>query len=166
MTDALRILDGSMVARIATISKTGRPHVNPLYFRLADGHIHLGTATNTLAAHNVRANPDVQILFEVERSVNDRRMLRVDGVGTVRTDSDVLKAYRNDIARKYVVTPRGLWNMLVHPRQWGPMRRHLAGGAACVIDVTPTAMELFVEPVRRPAMRHSPPTSRPVSSST
>jgi hypothetical protein len=33
--------------------------------------------------------------------------------------------------------------MLVHPRQWLPMRRHLGGGAACVIDVEPTSTELL-----------------------
>jgi hypothetical protein len=45
-----------------------------------------------------------------------------------------------------MVDPGGLWNLLVHPRQWLPMRRHLSGGGACVIDVTPIAVELLVEP--------------------
>ena len=57
------ILEKAMVARIATMSRNGRPHLNPLYFVVADGHVHLGTAGYTLAAHNVEANPTVQILF-------------------------------------------------------------------------------------------------------
>lgn len=137
------LLGRAMVARIATVSRTGRPHVNPLYFVVEDGHVYLGTATYTLAAHNVGANPAVQILFEVERDPADRRILRMDGTAVVRTDPPLMARYRRAVARKYVVTPRGLWNMLVHPRQWGPMRRHLGGGAACVIDVSPTAVELL-----------------------
>ena len=60
------ILARAMVARIATISRNGRPHVNPLYFVVEHDHVHLGTATYTLAAHNARANPAVQVLFEIE----------------------------------------------------------------------------------------------------
>jgi general stress protein 26 len=136
------ILGKAMVARIATVSKNGRPHVNPLYFVVEDGHIHLGTATFTLASHNVRANPTVQILFEIESEPDDRRVLRLDGTAVVRTDAALMKQYRRGVARKYIVTPLGLWNMLVHPRQWRPMRRHLAGGSACVLDATPTSWEL------------------------
>lgn len=132
-----------MVARIATVSSNGRPHLNPLYFVLADDHIHLGTADYTLAARNVRANPTVQILFEVESDPDDDLLLRVDGVATVRTDRELLRRYTRADARKYVLTPGGLWNFVTHPAQWLPMRRHVTGGRACVIDVEPTAAELL-----------------------
>ncbi len=140
------IVELAMVARIATVSRTGRPHVNPLYYLEEDGHIHLGTATHTLASHNVGANHRVQVLFEVEGAPSDRRILRMDGTAVVRTDEPLMKRYRRGVARKYIVDPGGLWNLLVHPRQWSPMRRHLGGGRACVIDVTPTAVELLVRP--------------------
>jgi nitroimidazol reductase NimA-like FMN-containing flavoprotein (pyridoxamine 5'-phosphate oxidase superfamily) len=138
------ILGRAMVARIATVSRRQRPHVNPLYFVVIDGRIHLGTATYTLATHNVGANRDVQILFEVESAPTDRRILKLDGTAVVRTETEMLRRYRRAVARKYILTRRGIWNMLTHPRQWVPMRRHLRGGAACVIDVTPTATELLV----------------------
>jgi hypothetical protein len=35
--------------------------------------------------------------------------------------------------------------MLTYSRQWHPMRRHVTGGAACVLDVSPTAVELLFE---------------------
>ena len=142
---AADVLERAMVARIATVSKNGRPHVNPLYFVVVDGHVHLGTATYTLAAHNVRANPHVQILFEIESAPDDARILRIDGTGVVRTDAPLMQLYRRRVTRKYIATPGGLWNMLTHPRQWHPMRRHLTGGAACVLDVSPTAVELLFE---------------------
>jgi general stress protein 26 len=137
--EARSLLDAAMVARIATVSSGGRPHVNPLYFVVDGDRIHLGTATVTLAARNVRANPEVQILFEVEADPEDRRLLRVDGTAVVSTEAGLLRRYRNRDARKYVLTGRGLWNLLAHVRQWRPMSRHLRGGDACVIDVTPTS---------------------------
>lgn len=145
------VLGRAMVARIATVSKNGRPHVNPLYFVVVGGHVHLGTATYTLAAHNVGANPFAQILFEVESDPADTRTVRIDGSVVIRTDPDSLRRYRRRVARKYVITPGGLWNMLTHPRQWRPMRRHLRGGAACVLDVSPTRIDVLAGPAdRRP----------------
>lgn len=148
ITDAAlsEVFERAMVARIATVSKGGRPHVNPLYFVVADGHIHLGTSTTTLAAHNVRAVPAVQILFEVESEPGDARILRVGGTAVVRTDPPLMRLYRRRVARKYIVTPGGLRNMLAHPRQWRPMRRHLSGGSACVLDVSPAGIEVLGGP--------------------
>jgi len=139
-------VDQGMVARIATISGTGRPHVNPIYFVEDSDRLHLGTATYTLAARNVEATPAVQVLLDIEAERDDLRLLRMTGTATVRTDAPTLDRYRKAVARKYVVHPRGLWNMLVHPRQWRPMRRHLSGGEACVIEFTPTNMEVVEAP--------------------
>ena len=62
----LDILRRSMVARIATLSRSGRPSVNPLYFIYLNGKIWLGTPEWTLAARNVKADPRVSVLFNVE----------------------------------------------------------------------------------------------------
>ena len=144
------ILERAMVARIATVSKNGRPHVNPLYFVAQEGHIVLGTATFTLAAHNVGANASVQILFEIESAADDPRILRMTGTAVVRTDLSLLRMYRRRVTRKYIATPRGLRNLLMHPHQWRPLRRHVSGGSACVLDVSPTSVELLIRGVDRP----------------
>ena len=96
------------------------------------------------------ANPAVQILFEVEGAPSDGRMARVDGTATVRTDPEVQERYRSAVARKYVITPRGLWNMAVHPRQWGPLRRHVSSDAGCVLDVTVTGVAWLTRPGAQP----------------
>lgn len=70
----------AMVARIATVSRNGRPHVNPLYFVCGNGKIYLGTTDRTLAALNVKANPRVTILFDIESEPDDRRILRIQGM--------------------------------------------------------------------------------------
>ncbi len=149
----LDILERSMVARLASMSRRGRPHVNPLYFIVTDGHIHLGTATATLAAHNVGANPQVQVIFEDERNPTDRRMLRIDGEAVVRTDPALMESYRRGVARKYVIHPPGLWNMLVHTHRWLPMRRYTSAAEACVIDVTPVSIEIIEDRSRLARLR-------------
>ncbi len=137
-----------MVARLATISRSGRPHVNPIYFVLSDGRIHLGTVTGTLAARNVRANPAVQILFEVEADPSDRRILRLEGTAVVRTEPVLRRDYRRRISRKYFRSLPGLWMSLTHLRQLFLTRSYLftgdAGSRHCVIEVEPTSVEMLV----------------------
>ncbi|MEZ4517271.1 MAG: pyridoxamine 5'-phosphate oxidase family protein [Chloroflexota bacterium] len=58
----------AMVARVATLSRNGRPSITPLYFVYVDDHIWLGTADWTLAARSVKVNPRVSVLFQLERS--------------------------------------------------------------------------------------------------
>lgn len=137
-TDAVELIERARVARIATVSKNGRPHVNPLYYFVDGGRVVLGTSLDTLAARNAATNERVQVLFEDESTPDDERELRVDGTARVRTDPDVLKRYRRAIARRYVVTPRGLVNLLRHARQWRAFRHHVSSGDGCVIEVVPT----------------------------
>lgn len=137
-----------MVARLATVSRTGRPHVNPIYFVLSDGRIHLGTVTGTLAARNVRANPAVQILFEVESNPTDRRILRMEGTAVIRTEPALCRNYRRHISRKYFRSLPGLWMSLAHLRQLLLTRSYLftgeTGSRHCVIEVEPTSVEMLV----------------------
>src|SRR5581483_11989911 len=68
-----------MVARIATLSRAGRPSVTPLYFVVLDDHIWLGTVDWTLAARNVRSDQRASILFAVEQEPASHHVLRITG---------------------------------------------------------------------------------------
>lgn len=143
------ILRRAMVARIATLSRNRRPHVNPLYFVLLDDRIQLGTVDRTLVVLNVRASPQVTILFDDERRPSDRRVLRLRGRATVSTDPDVGRAYRRGIVRKYFQNWRGLAHILIHAPSLPLMRRYHAThskGEACVIEVVPDEAELLRVP--------------------
>ena len=143
------ILRRAMVARIVTVSRKGRPHVNPLYFVCGDGRIYLGTSDRTLAALNVKANPRVMILLNVEREPSDRRVLRIRGRATVRTDSGLRRWYVRRDVWKYFMSWRGLGNALVHARLLFVVRRYLSSGAkgkACVLEVLPEEAELLTAP--------------------
>jgi hypothetical protein len=136
-----------MIARIATLSGSGRPSINPLYFVYLNGRIWLGTAAWTLAARNIQAEPLVSVLFAVERNPSDRRVLRISGRARVRTDREVQRRYTLRVARKYVLTPSGIRGYLAHIRQLSLMRRYhgqsAAKGPACVIEVIPEQAELL-----------------------
>jgi general stress protein 26 len=143
------ILRRAMVARIATVSRNGRPHVNPLYFVCGNGKIYLGTTDRTLAALNVKADPRVTILFNIEREPNDRTVLRIRGDATVRTDSKLCRWYVRRDLRKYIMTPRGLANSLTHARLLPLVRRFVSSGEKgkeCVIEVRSEEAELLTAP--------------------
>ena len=131
----------SMVARIATLSRSGRPSFTPLYFVYVTDHIWLGTADWTLAAREAKADPRVSILFQIERKPNDRRVLRVRGNATVRTDARIMRHSNVRMALKYILTPGGICNHLSNRRLLEADRRYhaqsAAKGLACIIDVTP-----------------------------
>jgi hypothetical protein len=143
----LTILQRCMVARIATLSCTGRPSINPLYFVYLNSRIWLGTSEWTLAARNVKADPRVSILFEVERDRSARLILRISGRASVRTDLKAQRSYNLRVARKYVLTPGGIRHYLAHVRQLKLQRIYHAQaaekGQACVIEVTPLHVELL-----------------------
>ncbi len=142
------ILRRSMVARIASLSRHGRPSVNPLYFIHRKGKIWLGTADWTLAARNVKADPRVSVLFELEQEAHDRRILRISGRASVRGDQSVQRSYGLRVARKYLLSPGGIRNILNHLRQFWLHRHYRAQnaqkGRACVIEVIPEQVELLV----------------------
>jgi nitroimidazol reductase NimA-like FMN-containing flavoprotein (pyridoxamine 5'-phosphate oxidase superfamily) len=143
----LDVMRRSMVARIATLSRNGRPSINPLDFVYVNGHIWLGTVEWTLAVRNVKADPRVSVLFEVEQDPSDLRVLRIRGRASVRTDQKAQRSFNLRAARKYLLTPGGIRDILAHMRQL-PLRLHYMAqsvekGQPCVIEVTPEQAEFL-----------------------
>ncbi len=145
---ALDILKRCMVARIATLSRNGRPSVNPLYFIHLDGLIWLGTPDWTLSVRNIKADPRVSLLFGIEQDLHDQRVLRINGRASVRSDRQTQQSYGIRVARKYILTADGIRNWLSHPRQLWLRRYYTAQSAqkghSCVIEVIPEQVELIV----------------------
>jgi general stress protein 26 len=143
------ILRRAMVARIATVSRNGRPQVNPLYFVCRDGKIYLGTVERTLAALNVKNDPRVTILFNIEGEPKDRRVLRIRGSAIVRTDSKLCRWYVRRDLRKYIMSRRGVGNTFAHVRLLPAVRRFVSSGEKgreCVLEVRPEKAEFLTTP--------------------
>lgn len=140
-------LSRSMVARVATQSRSGRPSITPLYFVCVQGHIWLGTSSWTLAAREAKANPRVSVLFQMEKNKDDRRILRVTGSCKLLTDAKTIRSNNFRTALKYILTPGGIWHYLAHLRRFQLNRRYHAQsaqkGLASVIDVTPEQFEFL-----------------------
>lgn len=139
------LLRRARVARIATLSRSGRPSITSIYFVAPGGHVWLGTASWTLAAREAQADPRVSLLFNLERDPRDRRVLRVTGRAAVRTDAASVRAYGWRVALKYIAQPGYLLNQLAHRRQFALVNRYhaqsRAKGTTCIIDVTPEQLE-------------------------
>lgn len=144
-----RIVRGAMVARVATLSRNGRPSVTPIYFVYQSGRILIGTVDWTLAARNAKADARVIVLLEVERDPPGRPVLRITGLAEVRTDARAQRSYNARAAGKYILTPGGLRHYLAHIRQLRSMRRYhaqsTARGRPCVLDVTPQRVQVIAE---------------------
>lgn len=136
------VLARAMVARLGTVSRTGRPHVNPIYFVVVGGRMWMGTTSTTLAARNVAATGVAQVLLEVEEDPADRRMVRIDGRARLVHEPAVLRRYKRLDARKYFRSARGVRMAVTHLRQLYLTSRYLSsartGATHCVIEVTPT----------------------------
>jgi len=149
LTDALvqHLLERAMVARMATVSRSGRPHVNPNYFVVDDSRLWLGTTTGTLAARNVAVNPAVQLLFEIEEDPTDSRLMRITGTAAIRTEPDLLKEYKRRDVRKYFRSLRGLLTSLRHLHRVFLTSKYLStsdpANRHCVIEVEPIRIEIL-----------------------
>lgn len=146
------VLERGMVARLATMSRSGRPHVSPNYFVLDGSRLWLGTTTGTLTARNVAANPTVRVLVENERDSEDERLVLIAGIATIRTDQGLLREYKRRDARKYFRTLQGLLMSIRHLRRLLLTSRYLSSSDAssrhCVIEIAPTVIEMLESPER------------------
>jgi hypothetical protein len=143
-----RFLRRAMVARIATLSRSGRPSVTPLYFHCTGEHLWLGTSSWTLAAREVQSGSRVSVLFQVERDPREQRILRVSGSAVVRTDAETLRASNRAQAFKYLLSPVGLWHQVLHLHLTRLVRQYRAqnggkGGVPCVIAVNAEQVEFI-----------------------
>ncbi len=137
----------SMVARLATLSRSGRPSITPLYFVYMHGHVCLGTAVWTLAAREAQANPRVSVLLQNEQNRHDRRTMRITGRANVRTDARMMRSSALRMALKYVLAPGALRNRLSNLHLLQAEVRYkaqsAAKGPACIIEVTVERVEFL-----------------------
>jgi hypothetical protein len=137
----------AMIARIATLSRNGRPSINPLYFVFTKGVIWLGTDDWTLAARNVSSDARVSVLFALEKDRLDERILRVTGSARICKDQKMLRSYNLRVAFKYILPLAGILNALAHIHQIPLKLTYNAQGrqkgVPCIIEVTPEQVEFL-----------------------
>jgi PPOX class probable F420-dependent enzyme len=91
--EARRLLAGSRVARLATVSVEGRPHLVPIVFAIAGDMLYFAVdakpkkTTHLARLRNIAANPSVCVLADhYEEDWTRLWWVRADGTARVVTD--------------------------------------------------------------------------------
>jgi PPOX class probable F420-dependent enzyme len=95
------LLTGSRTAKLATISRDGRPSVVPVWFDLEGDELVFETDGSSAKARNIEANPDVAICVDDERFpfafVSIRGRARAERLAPAQ-----LLSWTTRISRRYV----------------------------------------------------------------
>ncbi len=106
--DPQACFDRSRVARLATVTPGGQPHLVPVVFAVAPGVVYTAvdakpkTTQRLRRLANIESNPHVSLL--VDHYADDWTQLwwvRVDGTAAVHTDGDAVDIGRRLLRAKY-----------------------------------------------------------------
>jgi PPOX class probable F420-dependent enzyme len=103
--DVLRFLaEGTRTGQLATASRTGRPHVAPIWFVVDGDDLVFTTGKASVKGRNLRANPRAALTVDVSEFPYDFAVVR-GPVTVVDTPPDLL-AWTTRIAERYVPAGR------------------------------------------------------------
>jgi PPOX class probable F420-dependent enzyme len=101
-------LTGSAVARLATVTNEGRPHIVPIVFAIDDGTLYFAVdkkpkkTTDLMRLRNIAANPAVSVLVDhYEDDWTKLWWVRADGTASVVTDRAETERAIDMLAKKY-----------------------------------------------------------------
>jgi hypothetical protein len=140
-----RWLERCMIARVATRSPRGGAFVTPLWFVVEGTRLLVSTSGASVTVRNVRADPEVVLLCDAESGPREDRTLRLWGRATLHEGFPSARAIAR-LARKYYLTPRGLWCELSHFHRWPLRQRYYGQARATVIEVEPQRVEWVAMP--------------------
>jgi PPOX class probable F420-dependent enzyme len=108
LAEVKRRLATSFVARLATVSAVGRPHVVPICFALDDLTLYFAVdakpkrTTDLKRLRNISANPAVAILIDhYEEHWDKLWWVRVDGSARIVTEHDEIDRALDMLAERY-----------------------------------------------------------------
>jgi PPOX class probable F420-dependent enzyme len=91
--DARRLFAEARVARLATVTEAGRPHVVPVTFAVDGGHIYIAvdakpkTTRNLRRLRNIRGDPRVAVLADhYDEDWASLWWVRADGLAVIEED--------------------------------------------------------------------------------
>jgi PPOX class probable F420-dependent enzyme len=106
--EARERLDQAKVARLATVSEDGTPHIVPFIFALEGDTLYFAVdakpkkTTNLKRLKNIAANPSVSVLADhYEDNWNRLWWVRVDGTARVVKDSEQVRRAIDLLANRY-----------------------------------------------------------------
>ena len=95
---------GTRTAKLATVSRSGAPHVMPVWFVLDGEELVLTTAAESIKGRNLRRDPRVAVVVDDETP--PFAFVHVRGRASVSEDLDELLRYATEIGGRYMGADR------------------------------------------------------------
>ncbi|MQY29671.1 pyridoxamine 5'-phosphate oxidase family protein [Nocardia aurantia] len=83
-------LGSSRILTLATVGKSGLPHLTAMWYGLVDGEIWLETKAKSQKAVNLRRDPRVTVLVEAGDSYDQLRGVSIEGRAEIVDDPEAL----------------------------------------------------------------------------
>ena len=101
MSKRIEFLKKQKILHLATIDKTGTPHIVPVWYMYSTNKIYIGTNTKTEKAKNIKTHKKVS--FCVDVGVNSPSIFGVMGQGTAKLikDTDTVSRLAKKILLRY-----------------------------------------------------------------
>src|SRR5437764_5584209 len=95
---------GTRTAKLATVSRSGAPHVMPVWFVLDGKELVLTTAAESIKGRNLRRDPRVAVV--VDDDTPPFAFVHIRGRASVSEDLDELLRYATEIGGRYMGADR------------------------------------------------------------
>jgi PPOX class probable F420-dependent enzyme len=86
--------------QVATLDKTGMPHLTTLWFAVVDGDIVFETFTKSQKIVNLRRDPRISVLLEDGDTYESLRGVSIQGHAELHDDPDVVHPYALAVMRR------------------------------------------------------------------
>ena len=98
------LVHGTRTAKLATVSRSGAPHVMPVWFVLDGEELVLTTAAGSIKGRNLRRDPRVAVV--VDDDTPPFAFVHIRGRAIVSEDLDELLRYATEIGGRYMGADR------------------------------------------------------------
>ena len=98
------LVHGTRTAKLATVSRSGAPHVMPVWFVLDGEELVLTTAAGSIKGRNLRRDPRVAVV--VDDDTPPFAFVHIRGRASVSEDLDELLRYATEIGGRYMGADR------------------------------------------------------------
>jgi nitroimidazol reductase NimA-like FMN-containing flavoprotein (pyridoxamine 5'-phosphate oxidase superfamily) len=106
LKDAKRLLNSKLsVARLATTTQGGKPHVVPVWFISEKNRIYVPSPSRTLKAKNIQKRPDVSLTIDTFEGILNAKGLLAEGKAHILSGPEASKINLR-IHHKYVGAKR------------------------------------------------------------
>ena len=133
--EAQEFLARPLLARLATASRDGQPHVVPVWFMWEDGFIWVSSFRSTKKISDLEKNPKCAIVIDVEQAEKQMAAVAIEGTAELlNTPIEETRARIERIYAKYL-GPEGV--LAPDPQSWLDSEENL------LIKITPKRVKTW-----------------------